>query len=75
MNNNDLRNQLLTVMATFLLTSMGGGVIFLLDTNRIAVVTSKQVEIIDKRVADIDSKVDRLLERSKQQQLLQQASW
>ncbi len=73
--NNDLRNQLLTVMATFLLTSMGGAAVFLLDTNRTAVVTSKQVEIIDKRVADIDSKVDRLLERSRQQQQLQQASW
>ena len=73
--NNDLRNQSLTVIATFLLTSMGGGVIFLLDTNRIAVVTSKQVETIDKRITDIDSKVDRLLERSRQQQLLQQASW
>ncbi len=72
--NNDLRNQLLTVVATFVLTSMGGGAVFLMDTNRTAVVTSKQVEIIDKRVTDIDSKVDRLLERSRQQQL-QQASW
>ncbi len=73
--NNELRNQLLTVVATFLLTGMGGGVVFLLDTNRTAVVTSKQVETIDKRITDIDSKVDRLLERSRQQQLLQQASW